>query len=196
MGSAAMSSSGGSTSPPGDASDDGSDGDGDDDDDDDDDDGPDGGGDGDDKDGAVNGLTGKRVLVSGGTSGIGAATARRFVEEGARVAVGGHDEADLKRTLAELDDAAGWVVDVADEEQVERFVEDAAEHLGGIDVLINNAGIARKARFLETSTEDWDRTQAVNLRGLFLVARAVGRRMIADGTHGVIVNMASTNALG
>jgi NAD(P)-dependent dehydrogenase (short-subunit alcohol dehydrogenase family) len=63
-------------------------------------------------------------------------------------------------------------------------------------VLINNAGIARKARFLETSTDEWDRTQAVNLRGMFLVARAVGRRMAADGGGGVIINMASTNALG
>jgi NAD(P)-dependent dehydrogenase (short-subunit alcohol dehydrogenase family) len=144
----------------------------------------------------VNGLAGKRVLVCGGTSGIGAATARRFVDEGARVVVGGHDEADLKRTLTELDGITGWVVDVGGEEDVERFVERAAEQLGTIDVLINNAGIARKARFLETSTDEWDRTQAVNLRGMFLVARAVGRRMAADGTRGVIVNMASTNALG
>jgi 3-oxoacyl-[acyl-carrier protein] reductase len=144
----------------------------------------------------MNGLAGKGVLVSGGTSGIGAAAARRFVDEGSRVVVCGHDEADLKRTLSELDDVAGWVVDVSGEDEVERFVERAAAHLGRIDVLINNAGIARRARFLETSTEEWDRTNAVNLRGMFLVARAVGRRMVADGTRGVIVNMASTNALG
>jgi NAD(P)-dependent dehydrogenase (short-subunit alcohol dehydrogenase family) len=144
----------------------------------------------------VNGLAGKGVLVSGGTSGIGAATARRFVREGARVVVGGHDEADLKRTLTELEGAVGWVIDVGGEEDVERFVQRAAEHLGTIDVLINNAGIARKARFLETSTDEWDRTQAVNLRGMFLVARAVGRRMAVDGSRGVIINMASTNALG
>jgi NAD(P)-dependent dehydrogenase (short-subunit alcohol dehydrogenase family) len=144
----------------------------------------------------MNGLAGKGVLVSGGTSGIGAAAARRFVEEGSRVVVGGHDEADLKRTLSELDDVAGWVVDVSGEDEVERFVERAAAHLGRIDILINNAGIARKARFLDTSAEDWDRTNAVNLRGMFLVARAVGRRMAADGMPGVIVNMASTNALG
>ena len=144
----------------------------------------------------MNGLAGKGVLVSGGTSGIGAAAARRFVDEGSRVVVCGHDEADLKRTLSELDDVAGWVVDVSGEDEVERFVERAAAHLGRIDVLINNAGIARRARFLETSTEEWDRTNAVNLRGMFLVARAVGRRMVADGTRGVIVNMASTNGLG
>ncbi len=144
----------------------------------------------------MNGLADKGVLVSGGTSGIGAAAARRFVDEGSRVVVGGHDEADLKRTLSELDDVAGWVVDVSGEDEVERFVERAAEQLGGIDILINNAGIARRARFLDTSTEEWDRTNAVNLRGMFLVARAVGRRMAADGTRGVIVNMASTNALG
>jgi len=144
----------------------------------------------------MNGLADKGVLVSGGTSGIGAATARRFMGEGSRVVVGGHDEADLKRTLSELDDIAGWVVDVSGEDEVERFVERAAEHLGGIDVLINNAGIARKAPFLDTSAEEWDRTIDVNLRGMFLVARAVGRRMAADGTRGVIVNMASTNALG
>ena len=113
--------------------------------------------------------------------------------------VAGIDETELKDTLDTLQPLGsieGLVGDVADEEAVEAIVEGAASVLGRIDVLINNAGVARKAAFLETETDAWDRTLAVNLRGMFLVARAVGRQMAADGAGGAIVNMASTNALG
>jgi len=147
----------------------------------------------------MRGLDGKGVLIVGGTSGIGLATARRFLEEGSRVFVAGVEETELKDTLGALrplGSIEGIVGDVADEDAVEAIVEAAAAALGRIDVLINNAGIAHKAPFLETETAAWDRTIAVNLRGMFLVARAVGRLMAADGAGGAIVNMASTNALG
>jgi len=147
----------------------------------------------------MRGLGGKGVLVVGGTSGIGLATARRFLEEGSRVFVAGVDETELKGTLGALEPLGtidGIVGDVAEEDAVETLVDAAASALGRIDVLINNAGIAHKAAFLETATDAWDLTIAVNLRGMFLVARAVGRRMAADGAGGAIVNMASTNALG
>src|SRR5262249_12659237 len=85
---------------------------------------------------------------------------------------------------------------VSIEDDVERLIGAADDALGRIDVLINNAGIARKDAFLEISSDAWDRTVAVNLRGMFLVARDIARRMTADGKGGVIVNMASTNALG
>ena len=152
----------------------------------------------------MRGLEGKGILISGGTSGIGLATARRFLDEGSRVFVGGVDDAELAAALTSLNDGlrgsgpapGGAVADVGVEADVVTFVEAAAASLGRIDVLINNAGIARKARFLDIDVAAWDRTMAVNLRGMFLVAQAVARSMAADGRGGVIVNMASTNALG
>jgi NAD(P)-dependent dehydrogenase (short-subunit alcohol dehydrogenase family) len=127
------------------------------------------------------------------------ATARRFLEEGSRVFVAGIDETELKDTLGALQPLGtieGIVGDVGDEADVDAIVAASAASLGRIDVLINNAGTAHKALFLETETDAWDRTIAVNLRGMFLVARALGRLMAADGAGGAIVNMASTNALG
>jgi NAD(P)-dependent dehydrogenase (short-subunit alcohol dehydrogenase family) len=147
----------------------------------------------------MRGLDGKGVLIVGGTSGIGLATARRFLEEGSRVFVAGIDETELKDTLGALQPLGtieGIVGDVGDEADVDAIVAASAASLGRIDVLINNAGTAHKALFLETETDAWDRTIAVNLRGMFLVARALGRPIAADGAGGAIVNMASTNALG
>jgi NAD(P)-dependent dehydrogenase (short-subunit alcohol dehydrogenase family) len=145
----------------------------------------------------MRGLAGKGTLITGGTSGIGLATALRFLEEGARVFVVGVGDDELGSALARLGgDVRGTVADVSVEADVDRLVAEAGAALGAIDVLINNAGIARKALFLDTSAEMWDRTIAVNLRGMFLVARAVARRMTATDHPGVIVNMASTNALG
>jgi len=147
----------------------------------------------------MRGLVGRGVLIVGGTSGIGLATARRFLEEGTRVFVAGIEEAELKetrQTLAELGAIDGLAGDVSVETDVDAIVGGATASLSRIDILINNAGVAHKAPFLETATDAWDRTIAVNLRGMFLVARAVGRLMAADGAGGAIVNMASTNALG
>jgi NAD(P)-dependent dehydrogenase (short-subunit alcohol dehydrogenase family) len=147
----------------------------------------------------MRGLEGKGVLIAGGTSGIGMATALRFLEEGSRVFVAGNDEAELDETrtvLAGHGEFDGMLGDVAVEADVDAIVERAAGFLGRIDVLINNAGIARRSTFLDTTVDMWDRTIAVNLRGMFLVARGVAHRMAADGHGGAIVNMASTNALG
>jgi 3-oxoacyl-[acyl-carrier protein] reductase len=147
----------------------------------------------------VRGLHGKGVLVTGGTSGIGLATARRFLQEGARSFVCGIDPAETSRAVAELSalgSIAGVACDVSREDDVASLVRAAEAHLGAIDVLANNAGVASKRPFLDLDATEWDRTIAVNLRGMFLVARAVARRMLATGRRGSIVNMASTNALG
>lgn len=147
----------------------------------------------------MRGLTGKRVLISGGTSGIGLATARRFLEEDARVFVAGRDPDKVNRALAELrplGEIGGMSCDVSREDEVVALVEAAAHALGGIDVLINNAGTSRRDPFLDITPEHWDRILEINLRGMFLLAQAVSRRMVARSTGGVILNMASTNALG
>jgi 3-oxoacyl-[acyl-carrier protein] reductase len=146
----------------------------------------------------MRGLTDKAVLVSGGSSGIGKATVRRFLEEGGRVYLCGLEADEVRATVAELSSLGpvdGMACDVSIEDDVDRLVDAAEGSLGSIDVLINNAGIAHKDAFLEMDVAEWDRVMEVNLRGMFLVAQAVARRMVTRGS-GVIVNMASTNALG
>jgi NAD(P)-dependent dehydrogenase (short-subunit alcohol dehydrogenase family) len=147
----------------------------------------------------MRGLRDKRVLISGGSSGIGQATAQRFLEEGARVFLCGLDPDEVGAALAALAEfgtAAGITADVSREADVARLVESACEVLGGIDVLINNAGIAWREPFLRITASHWDRIIAVNLRGMFLVAQAAARVLVDQGGGGVIVNMSSTNGLG
>ena len=146
----------------------------------------------------MRGLTDKGVLVSGGSSGIGEATVRRFLEEGGRVYLCGLDVDEVRSTIGELSSLGpvdGMACDIGRDDDVARLVDAAETALGSIDVLINNAGIAHKDAFLEMDVAEWDRILRVNLRGMFLVAQAVARRMVTRGS-GVIVNMASTNALG
>jgi NAD(P)-dependent dehydrogenase (short-subunit alcohol dehydrogenase family) len=145
----------------------------------------------------MRGLRDKGVLISGGTSGIGLATAERFIEEGSRVFVAGLEEGEVAAAvavLAQRGNVAGVACDVSVEADVGRLVDAAEQTLNGIDVLINNAGIARRDRFIDIAVADWDRILAVNLRGMFLVAQGVSRLMAERG-RGVIVNMSSTNGL-
>jgi NAD(P)-dependent dehydrogenase (short-subunit alcohol dehydrogenase family) len=146
----------------------------------------------------MRGLQGKRVLISGGSSGIGLATARRFLDEGARVFLAGLDQREVDSALAGLrprGEVSGLACDVSLEGDVARMVVAAHRALGGIDVLINNAGTARRDPFLAIAAGDWDRIVAVNLRGMFLVAQAVSRHMVERGACGAIINMSSTNGL-
>src|SRR5215831_19073411 len=132
----------------------------------------------------MRGLRGKRVLVSGGSSGIGLATAQRFLEEGSRVFLAGLDKRGVDNALARLrrrGEVAGLACDVSLEGDVARLVDAAHRALGGIDVLVNNAGTARRDPFLSIAAGDWDRILAVNLRGMFLVAQAVSRHMVDQG---------------
>lgn len=143
----------------------------------------------------MHGLQGRGALVSGGTRGIGLAAARRLVQEGARVFVTGVDGDELQRAIPDLGAVGGCVCDVTDEAQVAAAVDRAEAATGGIEILLNNAGTARRDPFLELPVAEWDRILAVNLRGMFLVAQAVARRMVGGGRRGSIVNMASTNGL-
>ncbi len=146
----------------------------------------------------MRGLAGRRVLISGGSSGIGLAAARRFLEEGSRVFIAGLDAREVDEAVAGLrpgGEIAGLAGDVAAEADVARITGAACEALGGLDILINNAGTARRSAFLDIRPEDWDRIIAVNLRGMFLVGQAVGRLLKQQGTGGAIVNMCSINGI-
>ncbi|HST18756.1 MAG TPA: SDR family oxidoreductase [Gaiellaceae bacterium] len=130
-------------------------------------------------------LVGRHCLVTGGASGIGAATTTLFAQEGATVAV-----VDLERS----DDAElSLTGDVADEADVERVVAEVLARFGRIDILVNNAGISGVGDLSETTPEQWDRVMRVNVRSVFLVSRAVVPRM-QERRSGVVVNVASAIA--
>ncbi len=142
----------------------------------------------------MRGLTQKRVLITGGASGIGAATVKRFIEEGSRVVVLDRNESacnSIRQVLPELESVL--VYDVSDPAQVQAAYHELDAIWGGLDVLINNAGISIRHNFLDITPEEWVRVQSVNLNGAFYMAQAAAKRMLAGG--GVILNMGSTNAL-
>jgi 2-hydroxycyclohexanecarboxyl-CoA dehydrogenase len=134
-------------------------------------------------------LEGRIALVTGGASGIGAATARRLAAEGARVAVADIDETGAREVAAEIDGAA-VVMDVADAASARAGVAAAVQALGPVDVLVNNAGTDRFAFFVNTDPELWDFVLGVNLRGVLAVTHAVLPAMHERG-GGAIVNVAS-----
>jgi len=153
----------------------------------------------------MQGLKGKNVLVTGGSSGIGQAIAVRFAEYGANVAI---------NYLTQPEEAAGTEEqvhacvrrvkemgvtdvlvqgDVSKEDDVVRMVEDTVQQLGGIDVLVNNAGIQISRPSHELSSADFDKVLAVNLRGSFLCAREAIKRYLGAGKPGVVINMSSVH---
>jgi len=143
----------------------------------------------------MRGLTDKRVLITGGASGIGAATAARFLEEGCRVCILDRDAKACEQFRHEFPAISEAIIaDVTDLMQVEAAVADAARVMDGIDVLINNAGISIRHKFLEITPEEWDKVVAVNLTGVFYMAQTVARYMWEQGT-GVILQTASTNGV-
>jgi NAD(P)-dependent dehydrogenase (short-subunit alcohol dehydrogenase family) len=134
------------------------------------------------------------VLITGGAGGIGSATAGRFLEEGAHVVVLDRDRAALDRVRREHPTLSGAIgADVTDPDQVVAAFEDLDSLVGGLDVLINNAGISIRHNFLEITPKEWRAVIDVNLSGVFYVAQQAARRLLADG--GVILNMGSTNGL-
>ncbi|WP_436775966.1 SDR family NAD(P)-dependent oxidoreductase [Yinghuangia sp. YIM S09857] len=144
-------------------------------------------------------FTGKRVLVTGGASGIGQATVLRLLHEGARVVAVDVAEDGLKSTREQAaSDGNGTglstrALDVSDETAVGHVVADAVLELGGLDVLVNAAGILRAAHTHECPLETWNRIIAVNLTGTFLVTRTALPALLKSGA-GVVVNFSSTSA--
>lgn len=136
------------------------------------------------------------ALVTGGANGIGAACARRFVAEGARVVLVDRDEAAGAALAAELGAAAHFIGgDVTASGFAAQCVAQARERYGRLDVLLNNAGITHACGFLELDEADFDRVLAINLKSYFLFGQASARAMVEQGGGGAIVNMSSVNAI-
>ncbi|HWM09352.1 MAG TPA: glucose 1-dehydrogenase [Solirubrobacteraceae bacterium] len=155
----------------------------------------------------LRGLKGKNVLVTGGSSGIGQAIAVRFAEYGANVAINylrrpeeaKDTESQVQACVAKVQQEGVQDVlvqgDVSKEEDVVQMVGDAIDGLGGIDVLVNNAGIQISRPSEELSSEDFDKVLAVNLRGAFLCAREAIRHFLAEDKPGSIINVSSVHQI-
>ena len=140
-------------------------------------------------------VEGKVAIVTGGASGIGAETSRRLAAEGARVLLTDVNEELLAKVAAEIGESAEALPhDVADEARWREIVAHAVSHYGGLDVLVNNAGIVVRANVEETSLELWRRIQSVNVEGVFLGCKHAIPAMRASG-GGSIVNLSSLAAL-
>ena len=143
----------------------------------------------------MRGLKDKRVLITGGARGIGAATATRFLEEGSQVVVLDRDEEELGNFKKKVPELKGTVVaDVSDPESVAQAFNYIENLFGELDILINNAGISIRNSFLDISAQQWQEVIQVNLNGVFFVAQQAAQKML-KGNGGVILNMGSTNAL-
>ena len=142
-------------------------------------------------------LQGKTAIITGAANGIGAVTARRFAEEGARVVVSDVDEEDGRRVESGIRrsgaDCCFVKLDVRDREAVEQAVHDVRHRFQTVDILINNAGITADARLVKMTESDWDRVIDTNLKGVFNCTQAVAPGMIEQGS-GRIISAASVVA--
>lgn len=141
-------------------------------------------------------LSGKRTVVTGGASGIGEAVARRLASEGAQVIVFDKNRQALEQVLdGETEIAGGVQADVSDPEEVAHAYEQVDARMGGIDILVANAGMSSRSPFLEITPAQWNRVLATNLSGIFYTSQQAAQRMVKNPTGGVILMTASTNGI-
>lgn len=144
-------------------------------------------------------LSGRRAVVTGAAKGLGLACAKRFLDEGARVLLADMDEDGLAQALRSLgpygDAARSQPCDVSRREDIEAAISACAGAWGGIDILLNNAGIAVAGDILAIDPDTFDRVLTVNLKSAFHGTQIAARRMIEQGTGGVVINMSSVNAV-
>ena len=138
-------------------------------------------------------LKGKSALVTGAASGIGRAIAQAFAREGAKVCIADVSIDAARKVAAELGGIAVRM-DVTDEQQVEAGVAEMDAKLGGVDVLVSNAGVQHIAPIVDLDLASWKRMLAIHLDGAFLTTRACMRRMIAQGRGGSVVYMGSVHS--
>jgi 3-oxoacyl-[acyl-carrier protein] reductase len=143
---------------------------------------------------------GRVAIVTGAARGIGFATAQRFAEEGAKVAILDLDEGQAAEAATRLGSAdtgghLGVGCNVGDSASVEAAVTRVVEELGGLHILVNNAGVTRDNLLFKMSDDDWDTVMNVHLRGAFLMSRAAQKVFVAQ-KYGKIVNLSSVSALG
>ena len=139
-------------------------------------------------------MKGKRVVVTGGASGIGLAAAERFSKEGARVVIIDYHQEALTKALNSHPDIDGVLADVSSEHEVAMAFTEIDSLIGGIDVLISNAGISIRNLFRDTDYAQWRKVLGINLDGMFLCAKEALKRMEAQGS-GVVLLTASTNGM-
>jgi len=143
-------------------------------------------------------LSGKVAAITGAARGIGKACAKRFLDDGVKVVISDVDADGLAATAAELGrpDALRTVVgNVAKRADVDQLVATAVKEFGRLDIMVNNAGVARNRDILEISEQEFDEIIGINLKGAFFGVQAAAKQMIAQGSGGVIINMSSVNAL-
>lgn len=141
-------------------------------------------------------LKDKVAIVTGAAQGIGLACAKAFAAEGAKVMTSDINDDVGEAAAASIGAQAAYShCDVGDKGQVDTLISTTVEHFGGLDIMLSNAAVLHTGDFLEITEEELDDTLRINLKGFFLSGQAAARHMAENGTHGVIINMSSINAV-